>query len=96
MRIPTDCVLIEGMDITVDEAPYFEERESLCKKAISTGTVNENNHVENPDPFLLTRSLVITGSGKAVVCSVGKHRQIASVEQPEDLIGDDENDATPL
>jgi len=35
MRIPADCILIEGMDITVDEAPYFEERETINPKAIS-------------------------------------------------------------
>ena len=29
MRIPADCMLVEGMDVTVDEAPYFEDREHI-------------------------------------------------------------------
>ena len=69
MRVPADCILIEGMDITVDEAPYREGRESIVKKSLSTG----DNHRDNPDPFLLSKSLVMTGAGKAVVCAVGKH-----------------------
>jgi len=32
MRIPADCVLLEGMDITVDEAPYFEDRSTINLK----------------------------------------------------------------
>jgi P-type E1-E2 ATPase len=37
MRIPADCVLIEGLDITVDEGVYFEGRESIVRKEIATG-----------------------------------------------------------
>lgn len=69
MRVPGDCILIEGMDVTVDEALYCENRESILKKTISTG----ENHRENPDPFLLSRTLVMSGTGKAVVCAVGLH-----------------------
>ena len=70
MRIPADCVLIDGMDITVNESVYNEDRECIVAKGISKG---EDHHRENPDPFLLSRSLVLTGSGRAVVCAVGKH-----------------------
>jgi len=70
MRVPADCILLDGMDITVDEALYNEDRESIVTKLISKG---EEHHRENPDPFLLSRSLVITGQGRAVVCAVGKH-----------------------
>lgn len=69
MRIPADCVLISGTDVVVDEGIYHEGRETLMKKAVSTG----DNHRDNPDPFLLARSLVMNGSGMAVVCCVGKH-----------------------
>lgn len=70
MRIPADCVLIEGNDVTVDEAYYDPEgREKIVRKNVSTG----DNHLENPDPFLLTKSLVQTGSGRAIVCAVGKY-----------------------
>jgi magnesium-transporting ATPase (P-type) len=54
MRIPADCVLIEGQDITVDESYYTGGHEVIVKKNISTG----DNHFDNPDPFLLTKCLV--------------------------------------
>ena len=57
-RIPADCVLIEGNDITVDEAYYNEGIEKIVTKTVSTG---EESHFSNPDPFLLARSLVQTG-----------------------------------
>lgn len=68
MRIPADCVLIDGMDITVDETIYNEGRTMIVSKTISKG---EEHHRENPDPFLLANSLIMTGSGRAVVCAVG-------------------------
>lgn len=76
MKIPADCVLVEGVDITVDEAPYFEDRSTINKKSPSKGTVEENNHTDNPDPLLLADSLVMSGAGKAVVCVIGKDRVI--------------------
>lgn len=96
MRIPADCILISGMDITVDEAPYHEDRETINAKSLSEGTIEDNNHTSNPDPFLLTKSLVMTGSGKAVVCAVGKNRFINSIQTEEKLLGSDEEDLTPL
>jgi hypothetical protein len=54
MRVPADCVLIEGNDITVDEAYYHDGVETVIRKQISTG----ENHFVNPDPFLLSKSLV--------------------------------------
>jgi magnesium-transporting ATPase (P-type) len=68
-RIPADCILIEGNDITVDEAYYNDKKEVIVKKSLST----KDNHRDNPDPFLLSKSLVMTGSGRAIVCAVGKH-----------------------
>jgi magnesium-transporting ATPase (P-type) len=74
MRVPADCILISGSDVTVDEAPYLEDRECIVHKAPSIMlSESSNNHKENPDPFLLSKSLVMTGSGKAVVCCVGKN-----------------------
>lgn len=99
MRIPADSILFSGMDITVDEAPYFEERETIIKKSLSVGTKDDNNNVKNPDPFLLADSLVMTGSGRAVVCAVGLHRHIAEIGGDSNLVGigsDDEENMTPL
>jgi hypothetical protein len=53
MRIPADCILLNGLDVVVDEASYFEDREALVEKTLSLGSVDYNNHADNPDPFLL-------------------------------------------
>jgi len=89
-RIPADCVLIEGNDITVDEAYYNDGIEKIVRKTVSTG----ENHLSNPDPFLLSRSLVQTGSGKAVVCAVGCYTQIRKYVDDESL--EEEQAHTPL
>ena len=95
MRIPADCVLLSGMDVTVDEAPYFEDRETINNKSLSVGIVEDNNHTSNPDPFLLTDTLIMSGSGSAVICCVGKNRYICSLGQEHKLFGADEV-LTPL
>jgi magnesium-transporting ATPase (P-type) len=89
MRIPADCILIDGMDITVDETMYgFSDS---IKKNLSLGP---EQHIKNPDPFLLSRSLVRTGSGRAVVCAVGNHTRWFKEHPVEDL--EDDNTQTPL
>lgn len=77
------------MDITVDEANYNDGRETIVRKSLSTG----DNHRDNPDPFLLSGSLVVSGSGRAVVCAVGKHTLFAQTHEDETL---EEEALTPL
>jgi len=67
--VPADCILFEEIDMTVDQSLYFPTESSHAVKQCSTG----ENHEENPDPVLLSGSLVMSGSGKAVVCCVGEH-----------------------
>jgi P-type Ca2+ transporter type 2C len=74
MRLPADCILLDGMDITADETMYNEGRTLINKKDISKG---EDHHRDNPDPFLLTNSLILTGSGRAVVAAVGNHTRFS-------------------
>ena len=90
MRIPADCILIEGMDVTVDETLYHEDRDTVIKKTVATGS----NHRENPDPFLLSRSLVMSGKGKALVCCVGRYSQLARQPNLENF--NKEEKLTPL
>jgi Ca2+-transporting ATPase len=91
MRIPADSILLEGMDVVVDEAEYFEDRETIVKKSLSNG----ENHKDNPDPFLLTRSLVLSGSGRAVVCAVGKYTRYEKIKK-EHILGEEDEEMTPL
>lgn len=66
-RVPADCLLLEGQDITVDESMYYEELKKATPKTVAT----PENLSSNPDPFLLSNSLVSTGAGYAVVFCVG-------------------------
>jgi Ca2+ transporting ATPase len=89
MRIPADCVLLESMDLTLDESMYFEDRETVSFKNTSQGP---DQHIAvNPDILLLARSLVLTGSGRAVVAAVGKQTRINGKMEQEEL----QQDETP-
>jgi len=91
MRIPADCLLLDGMDITADETIYNEGRPMINAKSLSK---DADQHRENPDPFLLNNSLIMTGSGRAVVCAVGKNTRF-SQEFPTEQLHDEEQ-LTPL
>lgn len=56
--------------MTAEETVYNEGRTLVNVKAVSKGA---DHHRENPDPFLLANSLIMTGSGRAVICAVGPH-----------------------
>ncbi len=90
MRVPADCILIEGMDIKCDESMYQEGLAEVKKDVINEA----EEIITNPDPFLLCRSLVMAGSGRAIVCAVGKHTRWFKENPVEDLEDDDER--TPL
>jgi len=67
-RVPADCLLIEGEDLEVDENYYVDGPDPVIKQK---SVCSEENIGSNPDPFLLSYSLVTEGYGKAVVCAVG-------------------------
>ena len=48
--------------------------------------VEVDNHKQHPDPFLLSDSKIMTGQGKAIVCSVGKNTLLSRMRRPEDLV----------
>ena len=89
MRIPADCVLLDGQDITVDETLYGHGNYSEKNRSMG-----REQHRQNPDAFLLSRSLVMSGSGRAVVCAVGVHTRWFKEHPVEDL--EDDNNLTPL
>lgn len=68
MRIPSDCILIEGTDIATDESAMTGEPEQVEKSIVA-----EQNYEHNPNPFLLGKTLVVSGQGVALICAVGSH-----------------------
>ena len=89
MKIPADCILIDGIDVECDETMY-KGCVNRVKKAIYDGKGQD----DNPDPFLLCRSFVTAGCGRAVVCAVGKRTRWYAENPVEDL--EDDNEKTPL
>jgi magnesium-transporting ATPase (P-type) len=75
MKIPADCVLLAGTDISADEAALTGEPEQMEKS-----DVNEHNVIYNPNPFLLANTLISSGSGTALVCAVGVHTRSGQAE----------------
>jgi len=70
------------MNVTIDQSQYFKGDTAASKEnSIFYNSNNPNddpdNHKEHPDPFLFTNSKVMTGQGKAVVCSVGDYTMLA-------------------
>lgn len=86
-RIPADSLLIEGVDVKVDESYYYPDHRSAVTKTVA----NESNYYSNPDPFLLSNTLVASGSGKAVVSAVGARSRRGIVEDQLDT-----SSSTPL
>ena len=76
MRIPADCVLISGTDIAADESAMTGEPDASEKQA-----VDEKSYHLNPNPFLLAKTLVEVGQGKALVCAVGTHARSSMAEE---------------
>jgi Ca2+-transporting ATPase len=87
MRIPADCILINGVDFAADESALTGEPEQVEKSS-----VDEHNFQYNPQPFLLANTLVASGSGTAIVCAVGVNTRSGQAEQKLNI----EEDITPL
>jgi magnesium-transporting ATPase (P-type) len=54
MKIPADCLLLEGIDISCDESAMTGETEHVEKTH-----VNEKNYSSNPEPYLIGKTLVV-------------------------------------
>jgi P-type Ca2+ transporter type 2B len=87
MRIPADCVLISGTDIACDESAMTGEPDASEKTGL-----DEHSYSLNPNPFLLAKTLVETGQGKALVCAVGVNTRSGMAEEKLNI----EEDETPL
>lgn len=88
-RIPADCILLEGVDVQVDEQTYHNGVPSIVPKNVA----HPDFYKDNPDPFILSQSLVMNGSGRAVVCALGKHTRLEKDIKQESL---EEQNETPL
>lgn len=87
MRIPADCILLDGIDVSTDESAMTGEPDQMEKSAVTA-----QNYEHNPDPFLLGKTLVCQGQGLAMVCCVGTNTRSGMAEEKLQT----EEDQTPL
>lgn len=87
MRIPADALLISGTDISCDESAMTGEPDHLEKQPVS-----DANYEQNPDPFLLGKTLVVNGAGIGIICAVGVNSRSGMAEEKLNT----EEDETPL
>jgi magnesium-transporting ATPase (P-type) len=41
-----------------------------------------DNHKKHPDPFLLSGTMIMSGSGRALVCAVGNNTYLSKSKKP--------------
>ena len=74
MRVPADCMLLDAADVIVDESDCGRSC-TVPKKKFAPGfddsAWDANSPGGNPDAFIFADSLVLAGSGKAVILCVG-------------------------
>lgn len=54
MKVPADCIVIDGTDISCDEAAMTGEPDQMDKCGLTA-----DNYIHNPNPFMLAKTLVI-------------------------------------
>lgn len=87
MRIPADCVLVDGTDVATDESSMTGEPEQVDKSVC-----NDSTYIHNPCPFLTGNTLVVSGQGTAIVCAVGSNTRSGMAEEKLNI----EDEITPL
>ena len=71
-RVPADCMLIQEMDMHVDQVEMFPDVVGADNTVKQCSYLNaEQDKQYNPDNILLQDSIVMSGTGKALVLSVG-------------------------
>lgn len=76
MKIPADCIMLEGIDIACDESAMTGEPDQMEKTSVT-----DRSYETNPDPFLLGGALVAQGQGVAMVCCVGVNSRSGMAEE---------------
>jgi len=68
MKVPADCIMIEGQDVACIEGELTGEPDAIEKFAL-----DESNYNSGIMSTMIAKSLISSGIGKAVVLAVGPH-----------------------
>ena len=75
MKVPADCVMISGQDVLTDESELTGEPDQMPKVR-----VDENNIKDGESAHMIGKSLIVGGSGKALVLAVGDYSVSGVIE----------------
>jgi len=73
MKVPADCIMVEGQNITTIEGELTGEPDDMDKTPVT-----KDNYQEEACCTLMAKSLINSGQGKAIVVAVGT-RTVAGV-----------------
>lgn len=76
MRVPADCIMISGQDVLTDEAELTGEPDQMPKVV-----VDQSNAKDGDACHMIGKSLVVGGSGKALVLAVGDYSLSGVIEK---------------
>lgn len=79
-QVPADCVLVNSTDLSINESNLTGEAEAMNKQHVTA-----ENYQTNPQPFIMSSSLVESGEARAIVCAVGEHTQAGKAERTLDI-----------
>lgn len=74
--IPADTLLLDSYSLMVDEFALNAETDLQPKEA-----VHQTNKIDNPNPFVFAKSLVVNGFGIGVVLAVGPNSRAGMNEE---------------
>lgn len=88
IEVPADCIVIQSLKLVSDESSVTGEGDPMEKHEIT----NENINQSHISAFLIGKSLVTEGAGKAIICGVGHNSMSGKAESKLNI----EDEATPL
>jgi magnesium-transporting ATPase (P-type) len=66
MKVPADCIMVEGQDVATVEGELTGEPDNMDKVV-----VDDNNYCHGSTGTMMAKSLICSGFGKAIVVAVG-------------------------
>lgn len=88
IEVPADCIVTQSLKLVADESSVTGESDPMHKDEITDENVNQ----PKISAFLIGKTLINEGAGKAIVCGVGLNSMSGKAESKLNI----EDEATPL
>ncbi len=109
MTIPVDCILVRGLNVTIDESAMtgeidpeekanIDECQKMKEKFLNSHPnyiINESSHSKIMSPIIPSGTTVLSGNGNALVIAVGPNSEKGKIISTIEA-NKDEDEATEL